>query len=64
MTKKCELTIDHCNCLCPYFYHNYEDNDNIYCNKLNKKIYECDDGDAFFDLNQRGIPGECPLENI
>jgi hypothetical protein len=51
--------------MCLQFYHNYEDNENIWCAALNKKVFDCGDNDNIFDdLTERGIPYLCPLENV
>lgn len=62
--KKCLLKIEYCNSICPHFYHNYDDKENIYCDNLNKKIYDCEDDciDVFYDFRKRDIPTDCPLE--
>lgn len=62
MIKKVTIEIEYCNNRCPYFYHNYEDFDNIWCDKLNKKIFDCGDGLIMFDFSKRKIPDECPLQ--
>jgi len=53
--------IKFCNSACPHFYHNYEDFENIWCARINKKI--CD-ADLFIldDYEKHPIPEECPLE--
>lgn len=54
--------IKHCNSMCIHFYYNYFDNENIWCDKLNKKIYECDDFPRWSgDFKERPFPKECPL---
>lgn len=56
--------IEHCNNRCPSFYHNYEDNENAWCSKLNKKIFDCDTIWYYGnDYEKRGIPKECPLKD-
>lgn len=64
MTNKRTVTyeIEHCNSNCPYFYHNFYDEENIWCSLLDKKIYGYD-GDflMFQDYRERKIPKECPL---
>lgn len=62
--KKCEIQIRYCNSSCPYFYHKFSDNENMYCDKLKKKIFDDDGGDCTFDAKPRPIPNECPLEDI
>ena len=64
MQKQVILILNYCNDRCPHFWKNYEDGDNIYCAKLNKKIYEADDSQAMFDFSSRKIPVECPLEDF
>ena len=66
--KKYLLKIEYCNSRCPNFYHNYEDNEKIYCVELDKKIDDDDMAadkyvDVFCDLRRRPIPSECPLED-
>lgn len=61
--KKCTIDIKFCNSSCPNFYHKFEDFENIYCGKLDKKIFDSDDGDAWFDHEKRPIPDCCPLED-
>jgi hypothetical protein len=60
------MEIEYCNTACPYFYHNYYDCENIYCSKLDKKIFEfnINDQDIFFDMTPRLFPDECPLEEM
>ena len=63
--KKCVINVEYCNSSCPYFYHNYYDLENIYCDLLNKKVYDCqDDCNATYDINKRAIPNNCPLEDV
>jgi hypothetical protein len=63
-TKIVTYEIIHCNSLCRSFYHNYEDNENCWCLKLNKKIFDVDNNvDIFCDLVKREFPEDCPLEN-
>ena len=63
--KKCVIEIKYCNSRCPHFYHDYYDHENIYCNKLDKKIYDCEDDCYEFwnDRTLRVFPAECPLED-
>jgi hypothetical protein len=55
--------IEYCNHKCRHFFHCFEDHENIWCDKLNKKIFDFDDQltDIFHDLKPRPIPEECPL---
>lgn len=59
--KKVAYNIKYCNSLCPYFYHKYGDDDNIWCDKLEKRIYEYDGGLIWGDMRERPIPSDCPL---
>lgn len=61
-TRIVTYEIEHCNDMCPYFYYNFDDCDNIWCSKLNKRIYICDDVPLCGDYKERPIPEECPLE--
>jgi hypothetical protein len=63
--KKLEIHIMHCNSNCPNFYHNFDDCENIWCTKLNKKVYD-EDGSpcVWFDHIERPIPDGCPLEDV
>lgn len=64
-TKIVSYEIEHCNSSCRQFYHNYYDNENVWCSALNKKIFDCGDLDNIFnDHTEREIPKECPLENV
>jgi hypothetical protein len=64
-TKIVKYEIHYCNSLCSQFYHNYEDNENIWCAELNKKIFDCGDNDNIFDdLTEREFPEDCPLGNL
>ena len=54
--------IEFCNSRCPYFCHNFEDNENIWCSKLDKKIGN-NDGEIWFDQEKRLFPNDCPLES-
>lgn len=64
MAKKCEIIIEYCNSMCPHFYHKYSDYENIYCGKLDKKIFDYDGETIMFDYSARKIPDECILEDI
>jgi len=56
--------IMYCNSLCRNFYHNYEDDENCWCLKLNRKIFDVDNNvDIFNDLKEREFPMGCPLED-
>lgn len=56
--------ITHCNSLCLNFYHNYEDDENCWCLKLNRKIFDVDNNvDIFNDRKEREFPRDCPLED-
>ena len=55
------LHIQHCNTRCPYFYHNYYDNENVWCAKLNQKVTDWETGDLLIDYKERPFPEDCPL---
>lgn len=56
--------IKFCNSSCRQFYHNYEDNENVWCAALGRKIFDCGESDNIFgDHTEREFPKECPLEN-
>jgi len=55
--------IEYCNSTCIHFYHKYEDMENCWCSKINKKIFECDTLMNLNDYKKREIPKVCPLEN-
>ncbi len=64
-TKIVSYEINHCNSLCRNFYHNYDDIENCWCLRLNKKIFDCDNNDDIFnDLKEREFPKDCPLGSI
>jgi hypothetical protein len=64
MVKRAELSIYYCNSKCPHFYHKFSDCENIWCTKLNAKVYDAGNADVIFDFRSRLIPKECPLEDI
>jgi hypothetical protein len=73
MTKECilKIKVEYCNGDCPCFYHKYEDKENCYCSRLDKKVYDWGQGgildeweDAITDHVHRPIPEECPLDEI
>lgn len=65
MTQKVvSLVLNYCNSRCPHFYYNYEDGDTIWCMKLNKRIFNNDAFLHVFDMCERKIPKECPLEDF
>ena len=69
MTKKVIREIHYCNDHCPHFYHNFEDSENCWCNKLDKKVYDYDDASyptelSIFDTKERPIPEDCPLDCV
>jgi hypothetical protein len=64
MVKLAELSIYYCNSKCPHFYHKFSDCENIWCNKLDAKVYDAGNADVLFDFRSRPIPKECPLEDI
>ena len=64
MNRIVSYEIKYCNTQCPHFYHNYDDNENVWCAALNKKIFDVsNNNDIFHDLKERDFPKECPLEN-
>lgn len=40
MGKKCKVVLEHCNNTCPHFYHKYDDFENIWCGKLDRKVLD------------------------
>ena len=63
MKKIVKYEIEYCNSMCPHFYHNYEKMEDIFCIKLDKKIFDFDIKDnVFMDTTERAFPNECPLE--
>lgn len=63
MKKIVVYEIEHCNSTCIHFYHNFDDVENIWCGKLNKKVYDCDTPMNIEDYKKRPIPKECPLDS-
>jgi len=64
MTKLVVYKIKFCNSTCPHFYHNYEDFENVWCSKLDQKVYTAGLDDMIWDdFETRPIPEECPLED-
>lgn len=61
--KKVNYTIKYCNSTCPFFYHNYDDHENIWCEELNKRVLLNDCDEMFDDFKHRDIPENCPLED-
>jgi hypothetical protein len=62
-TKLVKYEIHYCNSACSQFYHNYDDNENCWCVKLNRKIFDVDNNvDIFCDLVERDFPEDCSLE--
>ena len=71
MTRLCivEFKVEFCNSSCPHFYHRFDDQENCYCSKLNKKVYDYGYDpigyeDTFYDHVNRPFPKECPLKEI
>jgi hypothetical protein len=65
MTKIVTYEIEYCNSGCPHFYHNYEDDDNVWCCLLDKKIFEFNESVLLYgDRKKRTIPEECPLPDV
>jgi hypothetical protein len=72
MTKLCivEHRVEHCNHTCPNFYHKFEDFENCYCAKLDKKVYDYGynpdeyEDPVMFDYVKRPIPADCPLPDV
>jgi uncharacterized protein YutD len=58
-----EYDIEYCNRGCPHFYFKFEDGDNCWCDKLNKRMYNSDDV-SWDDRKTRPIPDDCPLEDV
>ena len=61
--KQYTKVILHCNQECGNFYHNYDDGENCWCNKLNKMVAEAGPADVMNDYTSREIPKECPLND-
>lgn len=67
MTKRIDShEIEYCNSECSHFYHNYKDHENIWCDLLDRKIfeddgYENDEGEILYDSRKREIPKDCQL---
>ena len=62
MKKIVTYPIEFCNSRCPHFYHKYEDDENCWCIKLNKRIAEPGDGvNVWMDFTERAFPEECQL---
>ncbi len=62
MKKLVTYKIEHCNSLCRQFYHNYDDDEHVWCAALNKKIFNFNNSDDIFqDLKEREFPTDCPL---
>jgi hypothetical protein len=57
-----EYDIQYCNGRCPHFYFKFEDGDNCWCDKLDKRVYVSDDV-SWDDRKTRPIPKDCPLPN-
>lgn len=65
MQKVVSLVLNYCNSRCPHFYFNYEDGDNIWCMKLNKRVYDSKGTEnRVFDFSTRKIPKVCPLDDF
>lgn len=65
MKKIVKYELEFCNTRCPNFYHKYEDNENVHCIKLNKKIFDFNITDnIWMDLTERIFPEDCPLIEI
>lgn len=63
--KEVTIKIEFCNNMCPHFYHNYDDCDNIWCGKLGRKVYVGEGGDdCWNDFKQRPLPKDCPLKDV
>lgn len=62
MMKKVVYSIQNCNGRCPHFYYSYVDGDCIWCDLLDKKIF---DADYYIsdDRIPRKFPKDCPLED-
>jgi hypothetical protein len=57
-----EYDIEFCNARCPHFYFNFDDFDNCWCDKLNRRIFKSCGFDPS-DCEERLIPEDCPLDN-
>lgn len=62
-TRIVTYEIEYCNSVCPHFYHNYGDGENIWCDKLKKKVIDVEDEPFLIwgDCKPRPIPDDCPL---
>ena len=55
----------YCNNSCDHFYHNYEDKENCWCDKLNKCIALYNGENVMGeDYSNREIPEECTLQDV
>lgn len=64
MSKIVTYEIEYCNSGCPHFYHKYEDDDNVWCGLLDKKIFDFGESILLYgDSKKREIPKECPLQD-
>jgi hypothetical protein len=61
MKRTVTYDIENCNSTCPWFYYNYTDYDNIWCGKLNKRIFENEIPLLCGDFRIREFPKECSL---
>ena len=58
-----EYDIDGCNGECPNFYFELGDEDNCWCSKLKRRVYESDYGFNPCDCKPRPFPKDCPLKD-
>ena len=61
MNKTVIYEVNWCNSRCPYFYFNYDRDEEIWCAKLNERIFNGDDYNTC-DLEEREFPDKCPLD--
>jgi len=63
--KECTIVLNFCNSRCPNFFHNYEDQESVWCGKLGRKLYDAGPADdVMFDFTHRKIPDCCPLKDF
>ncbi len=54
----------YCNQSCNHFYHNFDDGENCWCERLNMKVAEAGPADVMNDYTARPIPEVCPLDDV
>ena len=61
--KRYTKIIIYCNQSCDHFWHNYEDGENCWCDRLNKSVADYGGEDVMNDYTAREIPKDCPLDD-